>query len=426
MGSTTNYQSDNNDDKNNSDAHQGHVKNPAHFIGATSSPDTMPYALGVVSNMNDYAKLSERFGQEFSLAESTKTALQMTQDERFCQQVGYKPDLMVRQLEELFTKYQAPLGLMNKLFGLQDFDVLEFIIDDSDSMHCSYGTHDPPSREEITRWTEAKTRLKELLQFVAFVPFQRIQVSFLDRPSELIWTRNNRDPNLFLKDAYAEIDAFFDVGPTHTPPMWEHLQDTLITGHKEKVACYFLTDGLPNAREMAQRETFQALLRRPNPATNPVTFLSCTDDIPSRDWMKRAASGAVPYCTEWDDYAEAKLEVARAQGQGLPYTKGFHLICELVSAMYPDDLGMIQTSIPLTKATLDTLLGIRLNDTTYRYYFDEFCKAQATRPDDNPEEKVKKNFSWEVDEFMRIPLAKASQQVKEYNALLKEEATQLG
>mmetsp|Transcript_12835 Transcript_12835/g.26017 ORF Transcript_12835/g.26017 Transcript_12835/m.26017 type:complete len:422 (+) Transcript_12835:182-1447(+) len=409
-----------------SDPHRGHVKTQAYFLGATTSLDTMPHALGVVSNMNDYAKLSEHFGQEFSLAESTKTALKMTQDERFCRQVGYKPDLMVRQLEELFTKHQVPIGLMNKLFGLQDFDVLEFIIDDSNSMQCSYGTCDPVSQQFNTRWTEAKARLKELLEFVAYVPFQRIQVSFLDRPTELIWTRNDREPNLFLTDAIAEIDAFFAVGPTNTPPLWEHLHDTLIAGHKEKVACFFLTDGFPNALDLAHHETFQALLRRPNPAANPVTFLSCTNDIAHRDWMKDAAS-VVPYCTEWDDYAETKSEVACAQGHGIPYTKGFHLICELVSAMYPDDLSLMKTSIPFTKATLDTMLGIRLNEATYRYYFDEFCKAQqANCEDDNPKDKVKRSFSWEADEFLRIPLAKASKQVEKYNALLKEEATQLG
>ena len=434
---------------NDDDHHQGrhHVKSPAYFLGATTSLDTMPHALGVISNMSDYAKLSERFGQEFSLAESTKTALQVTRDERFCHQVGFAPDLMVRQLEELFTKHKIPMGLMNKLFGLSDFDVVEFIIDDSNSMHCSYvsphdadknGQQQQQQQQTNTRWTQAQARLKELLELVAFVPLSRIQVSFLDRPTELIWTRqdvdghNHKQPHLFLKDAYADIDACFALGPTDTPTQWEHLHDSMIAGrHKEKVACFFLTDGLPNARHLAHHETFQALLQRPNPAANPVTFLSCTDDQAHRDWMKQAAS-IVPYCTEWDDYAASKDEVMSAQGRALPYTKGFHLICELVSAMYPDDLGMIKNSVPLTKATLDTLLGIRLNETTYRYYFDEFCQAQQQDTnnnngnDNNPKDKVKRNFSWDVDEFLRIPLAKASSQVAEYNKLLKQEATQFG
>jgi hypothetical protein len=44
-----------------------------------------------------------------------------------------------------------------------------------------------------------------------------------------------------------------------------------------------------------------------------------------------------PYCSESDDFNDEAQEVYKDQGAALPYTKGFHLICQLVAAMNPDE-----------------------------------------------------------------------------------------
>ena len=37
---------------------------------------------------------------------------------------------------------------------------------------------------------------------------------------------------------------------------------------------------------------------------------------------------AAPYCSEADDYEDEAREVLRDQGAALPFSKGFHLICQ--------------------------------------------------------------------------------------------------
>jgi len=55
------------------------------------------------------------------------------------------------------------------------------------------------------------------------------------------------------------------------------------------------------------------------------------------------------------------------QGAALPYSKGFHLICQIVAAMNPDDLYAMDESTPFTKFTLDNLLGHVSNEESYKH-----------------------------------------------------------
>lgn len=84
------------------------------------------------------------------------------------------PDQVVDVLGAVFVKYNAPMGLMNKLMCLQQFDGLEFIMDDSGSMSTA-------NEQGVTRWKEAQERLKELFDFLAFVPIPPIKIRFLNR-----------------------------------------------------------------------------------------------------------------------------------------------------------------------------------------------------------------------------------------------------
>jgi hypothetical protein len=132
-----------------------------------------------------------------------------------------------------------------------------------------------------------------------------------------------------------------------------------------------------------------------------------THNGPHRQWMKDAEEVA-PYCSESDDFDDEAREVYKDQGAALPYTKGFHLICQLVAAMNPDDLDAMDESVPFTKFTLDNLLGVVSNEETYRHYFDCFVQAQRARPVEVDEKSgrhkqsdtIKKNVQWNYHEFL--------------------------
>lgn len=159
-----------------------------------------------------------------------------------------------------------------------------------------------------------------------------------------------------------------------------------------------------------------------------MTFLSCTGEDEQVEWMKDAEE-IISYCAECDDFNDEADEVHRDQGNALPFTLGFYLICSLVAAMNPDDLDAMDESVPFTKATLDNLLGIEHNERTYRHYFDCFIQAQHKRTVDRDDygrpkrtDQLKKQFHWRplYQEFLQAPLASQIPAVQDFKRQLMQ------
>jgi len=97
--------------------------------------------LAIVSSMGDVADASEQqyqaTGTSLQLAESTTATMEIIQDEEFTEEFqqpgGVDGSEILDGLAELFSKYEVPLGLINKLLALQMYH-LRFIVDDSGSM----------------------------------------------------------------------------------------------------------------------------------------------------------------------------------------------------------------------------------------------------------------------------------------------------
>ncbi|GKY92147.1 hypothetical protein MPSEU_000186000 [Mayamaea pseudoterrestris] len=376
-------------------------------------------ALPVVSTMEDYAQFNQDLGTNTPLSESTSATIEMLQDPEVCMSAGMSADTIIDQLGSVLGKYEVPIGLMNKLMVLTEFQSLEFIIDDSGSMGNRSDSIDKATGRPHTRWTEAKERLKEMLEVLAYVPFNQIGIEFLNRPDRINLTRNGRDPKAFLAEAYHQVDAAFTSGPRGTTPAFEKLSASFSRGQGANIARYFFGDGIPNGGEQAQKAIVDLLKNRQNPSGNPLTFMSCTNVDEDVEWMKDAEEVA-PYCSESDDFADEAAEVMRDQGAALPYTRGFHLICQLVAAMFPEDLDAMDESVPFTKTTLDNLLGIQTNEESYRQYFNEFVKAQGARKIETKSDKLKKTFEWDYEEFRRAPTSSQIPAVQQFKQQVKE------
>merc|ERR1711935_843545 len=87
------------------------------------------------------------------------------------------------------------------------------------------------------------------------------------------------------------------------------------------------------------------------------------------EWMKDAEEIA-PFCSESDDFMDE--------------------------------------AIPFTKFTLDNLLGIVHNETSYKHYFDSFLAAQQKRVveinpltgQENKLDRIRKNVKWNYNQFL--------------------------
>ena len=155
----------------------------------------------------------------------------------------------------------------------------------SGSMTLPSDTKDTTGRMQ-TRWQEAQRRLKEMMEVLAYVPFNEIHVCFLNRQDRLTLARGGRPPRAVLDDAYRQIDQAFARGPTGSTPFLERLRESLGRFPNRNVSRYFFGDGVPNGGNPAKAEIVRLLMTRPNPEGNPMTFLSCTGDDAQVEWMK--------------------------------------------------------------------------------------------------------------------------------------------
>lgn len=405
------------------------AENQASGNAAPATTIQSSQALPIVSSMDDYEKINDDLGA-VPMAEATSATIEMLQDEDIANETGMQADELIDELGKILAKYEIPIGLTNKLMCLSEFQSLEFIIDDSGSMSLQTDTMDPRTRRPLTRWQEAQIRLKEMIEIVAYVPFEQVGIEFLNRKDRLTLKRNQRSPQMFLQDAYQQIDSVFVRGPSGTTPALEKLQESLLRGQGYSIARYFFGDGMPNGGHLAIQNIIKLVLNRQNPEQNPITFISCTNEDEAVEWMKDCEEIA-PYCSESDDFRDESHEVLKDQGLALPFSKGFHLICQLVAAMNPEDLDAMDESIPFTKFTLDNLLGIVHNNASYQHYFDNFLEAQRKRVVEiDPQtgmpsrlDQIRKNTRWDYNSFLTCQgTRKSIPQVLDVQRQLKQAA----
>jgi len=374
-------------------------------------------ALPIISNMDDYQQLNQGIDIDIPLTGFTTETMTRIQEPEFCLDAGLQVDTALDDLGSIFNKYEIPLGLLSKLMILNNFESLEFIIDDSGSMGCHSDTFDPLTGKVQTRWQEARKRLKEMIEILAYLPISSIGIEFLNRSNRIVLTSKRINPNVFLSDAYSQIDAVFAQPPAGTTPALEKIQQSIKRGQGMKVSRYFFGDGVPNGGLLAQEKIIKLLKHRTNPVDNPIAFISCTNEDDQVEWMKDAEE-VIPYCSELDDLGDESREVLRDQGKALPFSKGFHLICQLVAAMCPEDLDAMDESVPLTKTTLDNLMGIESTEETYRHYFHHFNIAKQNRRIEGPADRIKKNIHWNYNDFLATRSAIDIPQVIELKQML--------
>jgi hypothetical protein len=93
--------------------------------------DSMPnskQALPVVSSMEDHAHLNADLGTNMPLAESTDATIVKMQTPQFSKDTGMNPDTIVNELGSMLSKYEVPLGLINKVRVREVFHVVLHIL----------------------------------------------------------------------------------------------------------------------------------------------------------------------------------------------------------------------------------------------------------------------------------------------------------
>jgi hypothetical protein len=386
------------------------------FVPQMTNMDT---ALPVVTSIQD----QQRHLQGAQMAESVQAAHEMLQDDDIAASLGGNPQNVMDQLNQVFAKYEVPMGLVNKLMGVSDFQYMEFIVDDSGSMNSATDSV-LPNGQPMTRWQEVHKRLITMFEVLSIVPIPPAYIRFLNRQDVIEIRRGDGEPSqAFYVRIQSLLGASFQRPPAGTTPAKERIAESLGRCQGQSMIRYFFGDGEPNGGETASRAITQMLINRPNPHQNPFTFMSCTDEDEACEWM-RECEEAAPFCSEFDDYADEQREVIADQGKAFSYSYGLFLVSCICAAFNPTDLDALDEAAPLTKTTLDNLFGYVLNPQEYQYYFDHFIQAQAAKPVETALDKLQKDYLpfWqrEFQQFLAAPVANQLEVVKAYNHAVKD------
>jgi hypothetical protein len=395
---------------------------PTHHHGSAAPTTASSQFQAIVTNPDDVVARNDamtRAGMAPTpMAPSFGATVAILQDPAVAQKAGQTPGNIIDNLCAVFKRLEAPIGLTNKLMVLMAFDELEFIVDDSGSM-------DKMSNQTQTRFEEARCRLLELFDILAVVPKPAVRVHFLNRRDNIVLQQQAAEqPAAFVQRAKVAIDAAFSMPPGGTTPILEKLITSFAAGAGRKVFRYLLCDGVPDGGRSAIDQICALVCGRQAPASNPITFMSCSNVDEEVEWMKELESVAT-YAAEYDDYRTEAREVSDNQGLVLPFTHGFYVIGTLVAAMYPEDLDAMDESVPLTKFSYDNILGVTTTPQEYRHYWDGFMAAQrkkAQKPGASALDRFEASFRWDdalLAEFSRAQLSTQIARVVEYKQQLQ-------
>lgn len=299
-------------------------------------------------------------------------------------------------LGKMMAKYEIPLGMLNCLTALVQYWV-RILVDDSGSMGNDTDTLRPDgSGRHYTRWEEVKIRLMEMVEILAHIPSLGIEIRALNRSDVIrIPREGGLTPEEFVRVVSVEVDRFFATPPDGRTPIMKALKKL---DQKDHEIVYLFSDGVPDGGPDEVNDICDYLKKRKNPQLRPIVLLACTNEDASVAWMEDVEEEA-GYCSAYDDFADEKNEILRDQGDRLPYTKGFYLVCALVGALFPNTLDALDDSGPIPRKIMSNMFGYEVTPEEYRLYFERFVHAQAARAraagaTADPTTTFKNTFDW--------------------------------
>ena len=392
------------------DANNRTIKNPAHpanqpTSNQAASSSSNSAAIPVITNLDD---MVETFADmNIATPASTALAAEVVQSDAFSNALNVNdPDQALDALSEYFERFEIPLGLLDKLLHLMRYK-LTFILDDSGSMRnpsdvlraeamseqmraqfaaspaassSSYASSSSAKRvrtdPKMTRWEEMQDRMHALVDVLAYIPCKPITITFLNRTDTITLDHAGKTPEQFKQEAHARIAAIFTSNPSGYTPIYNKLQQAFNAANEDSPSMiYLITDGCPYGGPQ-DRSGFNTELQvgnlikhRRNPECCPLTIIGCGEDG-DLEWTTKIDDEA-KYVAQLDDYRSEAAEVLQKQGPGLPFTRGFWMICQLVAAINPNDLDAMDEKLPFSKHTLSNLMGYPLTPADYSRYWDQ-------------------------------------------------------
>lgn len=363
--------------------------------GFQSSVADPSKAMAILSSPADIMMATEASGAPIQMNESAIKPMEMMQSQAYIDQFKAPDQVdggkLVDGIASKFADLEIPIGMLGKIMALSSYH-LNFMIDDSGSMgeksdvtikqanshtkkniQARFKKNDKTLDEAsfMTRWEEAEDRLHVMLSLLQYIPVS-IRISFLNRSTVIDLIHDGKSPAKFAKDAHHQIRESFINRPAGGTPIYGKLNQAF-TNANGYTMHYLFTDGEPSDKSIDYVTSL--VIHRKFPECNPLTFITCSDNDEDTAWVKKVDEKA-KFTAELDDFNSERKEVLRRQGSAFPYSKGLWYICQLVAAINPHDLDALDEKNPMTKGTVDGILGRWTSPEEYQYYFNTHPKAR--------------------------------------------------
>lgn len=221
------------------------------------------------------------------------------------------------KLEKACEVYEIDKTFANYFRILVDYKIV-IIADDSGSMNSAVSKNE-------TRWGE----LCKFIQIV-FSITQCIENSLID----LFFLNRIGITNVQTLESISNAFSFPPKGPTPIVPILKYALKQDCQDYLGRIII-IATDGEPTDEKnrVNTQQLYEVLAkeRRPN---DYVTFLACTDDDQTMDYLNQW-DRIIPRLDVIDDYASEKREIIRAQGPNFYFSYGDYVIKTMVGTLVP-------------------------------------------------------------------------------------------
>ncbi|CAF1563811.1 unnamed protein product [Rotaria sp. Silwood1] len=225
-----------------------------------------------------------------------------------------------QRLNQVIQQYEINQQFAARLYALGNCEVV-LLCDDSGSMNT------PLQGTNQTRWDELKSLVNIVVDICAVMDSNGVDVYFL-----------NRDPMLNVTDT-RYVRQVFNTPPQGLTPLVPALRRIIAAkrnqSFEKKLLILIATDGAPtDAYGNSDVGTLEAVLRHERTPQTYVTFLACTDDLPTVNYLSNWDK-MMPNLDVMDDYRSERAEIQRTRGVNFPFSFGDYIVKSLLGSIDP-------------------------------------------------------------------------------------------
>jgi hypothetical protein len=191
----------------------------------------------------------------------------------------------------------------------------------------------------ISQWNESFSRLQSMIEILAYFDIPPITIRFVNRPMKIILEKDTKmTPTEFIKTAKSKIaqKANFFNNVKKTDLIWKLLKSFNKQKEGTCIIRYIFIHGEP---AYPIRVLLKILKQRSKPESNSISIICSDWDDKDKEMKERAAM--IPNCIVSANYIDERAEVGKNQGSAFPFTYGFYLVTQLVSALELNECDVI-------------------------------------------------------------------------------------